>query len=98
MPETDNTVDVSVCILTRSQPRLLPECIASCVSESERAGLIAEIIVVDNASADHYPAHAALQFPRTFVIRNEENLGFSAANNRAIEQSRGRYILILNDD
>jgi GT2 family glycosyltransferase len=98
MPKTDQTVDVSVCILTRLQPRIFRECVASCVSEGERAGLTIDIIVVDNASADHYPARVAVQFPRTLVIRNEENRGFSAANNQALEQSRGRYILVLNDD
>ena len=32
------------------------------------------------------------------MIRNEQNLGFSAANNIGIRNSRGRNILILNDD
>ncbi|NIN63950.1 MAG: glycosyltransferase, partial [Anaerolineae bacterium] len=32
------------------------------------------------------------------LIRNEHNLGYSAANNQAIRRSRGRYILLLNSD
>lgn len=90
--------DLSVCILTRSQPLLLRECVAACVEEMRRAGAAGEIIVIDNASADGYPRELAEVFPAVTIIRNQENLGFSAANNRAIRLSRGRLVLILNDD
>lgn len=36
--------------------------------------------------------------PLIRIIRNEENLGFSAANNKAIRFSHGQYVLILSDD
>lgn len=91
-------MDLSVCILTRSQPVLLTQCVAACVSEIERARLTAEIIVIDNASADRYPDSLAASTPLVRVIRNEENLGFAAANNKAIRMSSGRDVLILNDD
>jgi GT2 family glycosyltransferase len=32
------------------------------------------------------------------LIQNRENLGFAAANNQAMRQSRGRYVLLLNSD
>ena len=32
------------------------------------------------------------------LIRSAENLGFGAANNLAIEASRGRYVVLLNSD
>jgi len=38
------------------------------------------------------------KFPRVKLIRNEENLGFSVANNQAIRDSSGRYVLLLNPD
>ena len=91
-------MDLSICILTHSQPELLPECVASCVQEIESTRLFGEILVVDNASADSYPERCVALSPIVRVLRSEENLGFSAANNRAIRASRGRYVLILNDD
>jgi GT2 family glycosyltransferase len=91
-------VDLSICILTNRQPELLPLCVAACVGEIERTQLKAEIIVIDNASQDRYPASLAHTYPQVRVIRNEENVGFSAGNNIAIRQSQGRSILILNDD
>jgi len=91
-------MDLSICILTRNQPDLLPRCVASCVAEIEREGIAAEIIVIDNASCDGSPQKVANRYPLVRLIRNEENLGFSVSNNIGIRMSRGRYVLILNDD
>ena len=91
-------IDLSVCVLTRSQPILLRQCVAACAEEIHSAGTTGEIILIDNASIDAYPQKVADLFSATRVIRNEENLGFSEANNRAIRVSRGRLVLILNDD
>ena len=91
-------MDLSICILTHHQPGLLPQCVLSCITEIERARISGEIIVIDNASTDGSPQMVAALSPMVRVIRNEENLGFSAANNRAIRGSQGRNVLILNDD
>lgn len=91
-------MDLSICILTRNQEALLRRCVACCLAEIERAGVSAEIIVIDNASTDGSVQRVAELFPQVRVLRNQENLGFSAANNRAIRASQGRFVLILNDD
>ena len=91
-------MDLSICILTWNQPELLPRCVASCVAQIKREGLAAEIIVIDNASSDGGPQMVASLYPHVRLVRNEENLGFSKANNIAIRMSQGRYVLILNDD
>jgi hypothetical protein len=57
-----------------------------------------EIFVVDNASADGSAAMVAAEFPQIRLIANQENLGFSKANNQAIELATGRFILLLNPD
>lgn len=90
-------MDVSICILTHNQPRLLPLCVSACISEIDRAGVDAEIIIVDNGSVDGYPQTLAT-YSRVRIIRSGQNLGFSSGNNLAIRDSRGRYVLILNDD
>jgi len=91
-------MDLSICILTRNQGELLQQCVVSCIAEIERTGMAAEVIIIDNASSDGSPQRVATLSPAIRVIRNEENLGFSAANNRAIRSSRGSRVLILNDD
>jgi len=91
-------MDLSICILTHHQPELLPRCVEHSLAEIERAGLRGEVIIIDNASFDGSPQAAAARFSGVRGLRNEANLGFSAANNKAIRISTGRYVLILNDD
>jgi N-acetylglucosaminyl-diphospho-decaprenol L-rhamnosyltransferase len=91
-------MELSVCIPTHNQPDLLPLSVESCLRESARAGVEAEVIIIDNASATGYPQKIAEAHPTVRVIRNEENLSFSSANNQGIRAARGRYVLILNDD
>lgn len=73
---------------------------------------IMEIFVVDNASSDgsaemvtqkYLPANDLGQGRlsaglKIHLIKNQKNVGFAAANNQAIKQARGKYILVLNSD
>ena len=61
-------------------------------------GFPAEVFVVDNASSDGSPEEVARRFPSVRLIRSPENLGFAKANNLAIRQSRGEFVLCLNTD
>jgi len=91
-------LDVSVCILNRDKKALLKACLESCLAEFARSQLLGEVIVVDNASDDGSPEMVSELFPEVHVIRNRENVGFSAGNNQAIKVASGKYILILNND
>ncbi|GAA4828670.1 glycosyltransferase family 2 protein [Paenibacillus vulneris] len=57
-----------------------------------------EVILVDNNSSDSSVNEVRKQFSRVIVIENNENLGFSKANNQGIKIASGRYILLLNSD
>src|SRR5579859_6350280 len=57
-----------------------------------------EIFVVDNHSRDGSVEYLRPKFPRVKFIVNEENKGFSRANNQALEEAAGKYILFLNPD
>ena len=61
-------------------------------------GIEAEVIVVDNNSVDHSLAMLAEKFPQVRVMANKENVGFAKANNQAIRESTGEYVLLLNPD
>jgi GT2 family glycosyltransferase len=91
-------MDISICILNRNQRALLKDCLTSCFAELDRGHLRGEIIVVDNASDDGSPEMISELFPDVRLIRNQENVGFSAGNNQAIRLSSGRYVLALNND
>lgn len=54
--------------------------------------------MVDNASADDTVRMLKECFPEVRIIANSENVGFSKANNQALRQARGRFLLLLNPD
>ena len=57
-----------------------------------------EIIVVDNASVDGSVEVIKRNFPNVILIENAKNIGFAAANNIALRQARGIYLLLINPD
>lgn len=58
----------------------------------------AEVIVVDNQSSDGSVAMLYEKFSWTTILANDQNLGFSKANNQAMRMARGEYFLLLNPD
>ena len=87
---------LSVVIVSYNVRELLTACIDSVVKASE--GIDAEVFVVDNKSADDTVEVISRDYPWVHLINNNENLGFSKANNIAIRQSEGEYVLLLNPD
>src|SRR3989442_3781430 len=57
-----------------------------------------ETLLVDNGSADGTAESVRQEFPWVRVIRNEVNVGYAAGCNGGIRESRGDYILVLNND
>lgn len=57
-----------------------------------------EVFVVDNASSDGSAEMVRKRFPQVRLIENRENMGFARANNQAIRESSGRFVLLLNSD
>lgn len=57
-----------------------------------------EIIVIDNASTDGSCQMVKQKFPSVKLIENNENVGFSKANNQGVKIAQGTYVCILNPD
>ena len=72
----------------------------NCLQSVSRAleGIEGEVFVVDNHSDDDSVETVRSQYPWVRLIENQENMGFSRANNIAIRESRGEYVLLLNPD
>ena len=89
-------IQLSVIIVNYNVKYYLAQCLHSLCRALE--GLNAEILVVDNHSSDDSITYLKAHFPSVRYIENHENMGFARANNIAIEQSRGDYVLLLNPD
>ncbi|MBN1953663.1 MAG: glycosyltransferase family 2 protein [Anaerolineae bacterium] len=84
-------VDLSIVIVNWNVRDLLRSCLRSIAPG-------VEVIVVDNASTDGSAGMVRCEFPSVRLVANDENRGFSAANNQGIALARGRYVLLLNPD
>ncbi len=89
-------MDLSVIIVNYNVRYFLEQALLSVRKASQ--GLEVEVFVVDNNSVDDSVAMVREKFPEVKLIVNKDNPGFSIANNQAIRQSSGKYVLLLNPD
>jgi len=89
-------LDVTIVIVSFNTREILFRCLESIKKHTQEISY--EVIVVDNASEDGTVLAAIERFPEMTVIANDDNRGFSAANNQGIIASKGRKIALLNPD
>ena len=87
---------LSIVIVSYNVCSYLEQCLQSVQTALE--GIDGEVFVVDNHSDDDSVEVVRNRYPWVRLIANRENLGFARANNIAITQSEGEYVLLLNPD
>ena len=87
---------LSIVIVSYNVRSYLEACLQSVRKALE--GIEGEVFVVDNHSSDDTVSVLRSQYSWVRLIENQENLGFAKANNIAIRQSQGDYVLLLNPD
>ncbi len=87
--------DLSVIVVTHNRTELALATLRS--ARDAAAGLDVQWLVVDSGSSDGTPEAIERALPEIEVLRCE-NVGFAAANNRALPLAAGRYVLLLNPD
>ena len=94
--ESKLIIDLSIVIVSWNVRDLLRQSLRSIYRETVRSNI--EVFVVDNSSHDGSAAMVSVEFPQVRLISNTRNEGFAKANNQAIRQASGRYVLLLNPD
>lgn len=89
-------VKLSVVIVSYKVRAYVEQCLASLLRSLR--DIDAEVFVVDNNSHDGTVQLIRSRFPQVKVMGSSHNLGFARANNAAIRQSSGEYVLLLNPD
>ena len=87
---------LSVIIVNYNVKHYLYQCLESVYRAIK--GLDAEVFVVDNHSRDGSISYVSSRFERVNYVESNHNLGFARANNIAIRQSQGEFVLLLNPD
>jgi GT2 family glycosyltransferase len=88
--------ELSIIIVNWNTEALLQRCLESIYKYTENIDY--EVIVVDNGSCDNSVKMVQERFPQVILIENNENYGFSRANNIAFKRSSGSSVLFLNSD
>src|SRR5512140_596416 len=86
---------VSVTIVTYNSGRFIKRCLESVLAQRYPRY---EVIVIDNASTDGTVDILEQFEDRCRIVYNDENIGFAAAQNQAIQSCAGEWVLTLNPD
>jgi N-acetylglucosaminyl-diphospho-decaprenol L-rhamnosyltransferase len=92
-------VDLSYCVVNTNGRDLLLACLDAIERESARvAELDWEVLVLDNASDDGSAEAVAREHPDARVIALDRRAGKAENDSRLLQEARGRYCLLLNED
>lgn len=89
-------MELSVVIVNYNVKAYLEQCLRTV--EKAMQGVEGEVFVVDNLSTDGSVEMVREKFPWVRLIANQDNVGFSRANNQAIREAQGDHVLLLNPD
>lgn len=96
-----NSIDLSIIVISYNTKTTTLNCLKSIIESLKSTELTYENVVVDNASTDGSQQailNLKSEISNLILIRNKGNVGFAKANNQAVKQAKGDYILLLNSD
>ena len=85
---------ISIVVVTFNSEYCVKDCLFSIYSQDPRA----DVVVVDNNSADNTARVISEAFPWARLIRNNKNLGACKARNQGIDSCSGEWVLTLDCD
>ena len=88
--------DVSIVYVNYKTALLIVDSITSVRQRSE--GFSYEFIIVDNNSGDNSILLLRDKCPDCKIIESSSNVGFGRANNLALSEAKGKFVLFLNPD
>ena len=97
--QTGNQIEASIIIPVFNAVDYTKECIFSIYQFTKDVNF--EVVVIDNASTDstkEWFEKEKYQFPNLTYISLDENIGFGPAVNIGFRNSKGRYLVVLNND
>lgn len=89
-------VELSVIIVNYNGLKHLKGCLDSVYAQLKSISF--EIILFDNHSSDGSCDFIKTNYPEVQLIESTENLGFSKGNNKAVQFSKGKNIVLINAD
>ena len=91
-------VAVSTIVVNHERRDLLKSCLRSLETAMERVDEKAELLVVDNGSADGSVELVREHFPDVRLVELKRNEGFAGGLAKGIEAARGEWVAVFNND
>jgi GT2 family glycosyltransferase len=96
IPAKQDAPELSIVLVCWNDKDYLEPCLHSLYEAGLHGNF--DVIVVDNGSTDGSQAMLQEKFPQVKRIQNDHNAGLGRASNQGIVATRGRNILLLNND
>ena len=87
---------LTIIIVNYNTQHLLSRCLDAVADNLKQ--ISGKVILVDNFSKDDSVNYIRQHFNNVQLITNDKNIGFGRANNQAIAEIEGEYVLLLNTD
>jgi N-acetylglucosaminyl-diphospho-decaprenol L-rhamnosyltransferase len=92
----NHIVTLSIIIVNYNVKYFLEQCLCSVIKAMQK--IEGEVLIVDNHSTDGSLDYLQKRFASVRYLINEKNEGFAKANNLALLEAKGKYVLFLNPD
>lgn len=89
---------LTICLVTFNSGNVIERCIESLRKAVEKASVMCELWVVDNASKDDTVTKLRNLWPEAHITINPTNYGYARAINQATVTSQAEWLLFLNPD
>jgi GT2 family glycosyltransferase len=96
MGSDESVVDMSIVLVCWNNKAYLDPCLKSLYEGGLKSSF--DVVVVDNGSTDGSQQMLAEKYPQVMLIQNAGNVGLGKASNQGIEATKGRHVLLLNND
>ena len=94
---SDAEVELSYCVVNTNGREHLLACLEA-IGRTHPAAVAHEVLVLDNASTDGSAAAVRDRHPEARLIALERRAGKAENDTRLLQESRGRFCLLLNED
>jgi N-acetylglucosaminyl-diphospho-decaprenol L-rhamnosyltransferase len=88
--------DISIVMVCWNEKRYLEPCLRSLYDSGLQSTF--DVVTVDNGSTDGSQELLRQEYPEVKIIQNDHNVGLGKASNQGIEATKGRYVLLFNND
>ncbi len=94
---SDAEIELSYCVVNTNGREHLLACLEA-IGRTHPAAVAHEVLVLDNASTDGSAAAVRDRHPEARLIALERRAGKAENDTRLLQESRGRFCLLLNED